>query len=131
MLILNKKTKEELITYFKSKIPYEACGLLASEKNNGINIFYPIPNISSYPKKHFKFDPQIYIQSLHDIENKNLHLIGVIHSHPTTNAFPSKMDVDHWHYPDLSYWIYSLPDDQLNAFFIQNQQVIILNWAKG
>ena len=123
MLYLNRKTKEIFINYFKSQAPYEACGILVSDKNNRINIFYPIPNISTYPKKHFKFDPQVYINTLNTIENRKQQLIGVIHSHPSTSAFPSAVDIENWYYPNLSYWIYSLPNDQLNAFLIENNQV--------
>ena len=124
MLSLNHTTKEVFIKYFKSQAPYEACGILASDKNNNsINIFYPIPNVSSHPKKHFEFDPQVYINTLYHLDERNLHLIGVIHSHPSTSAFPSKVDIKNWFYPNLNYWIYSIPNNQLNAFLIENEQV--------
>ena len=123
MHILTKKTKKVFIDYFKTKAPNEACGVLASDKNNIINIFYPIPNISSRPKEHFEFDPQIYINTLYHLEEGNQKLMGIIHSHPSSGAFPSTVDIENWYYPNLSYWIYSIPNDQLNAFLIENKQV--------
>jgi len=48
----------------------------------------------------------------------------VVHSHPTSKAYPSNLDISSWHYADKSYWIYSLDNAALQAYFIKAQTVL-------
>ncbi|WP_353963346.1 Mov34/MPN/PAD-1 family protein [Tepidibacillus marianensis] len=49
--------------------------------------------------------------------------MGVIHSHPTSKAYPSSVDIHNWFYPELSYWIYSFLENQLKVYTIVKGQV--------
>jgi len=122
MIFITKEAVEQFKVYSKDLTPYEACGLLVSnEETQIIDTFIPIRNISINPRQ-FQFDPKAFIQNLNKLENTNKKWVGVIHSHPNTNAFPSHRDIENWFYSHLSYWIYSLPNDDLQAYFIRDKK---------
>jgi len=97
--------------------------LVSSFGEKKIDGFIPVKNTSDNPTNQFHFDPKNFIPQIYDLENKGVKWIGVIHSHPQTSAFPSLEDISNWHYPELSYWIYSLKDDQLKAYSIKEGKV--------
>ena len=102
----------------------EICGLLISSKSdNTIDEFIQIPNISPNAEHEFEFDPSTFIKVLYHIENEKKEWIGVIHSHPTSLAYPSSIDIKNWFYPEISYWIYSVLDQQLKVYSIKKDAV--------
>lgn len=126
MLLIEKQVVTDFTNYFKSLLPNEACGLLVTHNdsmNFVINEFVSITNLSNQPDKHFYFSPKDFIKQLYEVEAKNGKIVGIIHSHPTTDSKPSSEDIANWYYPELSYWIYSIKKSTLQAFYIRNQVV--------
>ncbi|TCS78464.1 Mov34/MPN/PAD-1 family protein [Tepidibacillus fermentans] len=123
-MIIFQSVIDQFIQYAKEQYPNEACGILVSSLDDQqINEFIPIPNQSSNPIHEFEFEPSTIIKAFHRIEVEKKEWIGVIHSHPISKAYPSSIDVHNWFYPELSYWIYSLLDDQLKAYTIIKGEV--------
>jgi len=123
-MLLKQSIARQFYEYAKKLYPNEACGLLVSSKKIGqIDEFIPIPNQSSNPLHAFEFEPKTFLQALQQIENEKKEWISVIHSHPTSKAYPSSIDIQNWFYPDLSYWIYSLLEDKLKAYSIVGNQI--------
>lgn len=124
MYYINSEIFNNFVDYFRSVYPFEGCGLLVGTTSPEIiDLFIPIPNVSSNSSL-FKFEPNKFIQCIHGFENSNKHWIGVIHSHPMTEAYPSITDVNDWYYNDLSYWIYSLKNKSLKAYTISNKKIL-------
>jgi len=128
MFNITRQTIEQFTKHANQQYPLEACGLLIVGKNvqnNGevIDGFVPITNISPNPTHQFEFDPKQFIKTIHQLETNQCEWLGVIHSHPTTSAIPSDLDINNWHYSSKSYWVYSLLDNQLRAFHIIGKQV--------
>ncbi len=123
MLLIKKEVVKQFTNYAEELLPDEACGLfIANNNEQEIDIFIPIPNISKVPHQ-FKFDPKVFIPVLHDIEKDKKKWLGVIHSHPTSKAYPSEKDINNWFYPHLSYWIYSIRDQDLKAYYIKDKDI--------
>lgn len=123
LLMIERKTADEFKTLSESLFPKEACGMLASSEHDGvIDTFIPIPNISNDPQQ-FLLEPKVLIRQLYELEKQQKSWVGVIHSHPTSHAIPSEKDKVNWYYPNLSYWIYSIKDNELKAYYIRDKMI--------
>ncbi|MFV9511606.1 Mov34/MPN/PAD-1 family protein [Tepidibacillus sp. LV47] len=124
MIIIFQSVIDHFIQYAQEQYPNESCGILVSSLDDQhINEFIPIPNQSLNPGHEFEFEPSAFIQALYQIEGVKKEWIGVIHSHPTSKAYPSFIDIQNWFYPKLSYWIYSCLENQLKAYTIVKEKV--------
>ena len=67
---------------------------------------------------YYEMDPEEQFRVMKDIRDSGLKMIGVFHSHPISQAYPSSMDVNqaYWpgtqlpNYPDAVYVIVTLMD---------------------
>lgn len=110
------------------QLPQEGCGILAGRKKQ-ITCFFPIPNQDHSPDT-FSFEPRTYLDTIRKMRTKKLDWLGVVHSHPETEPYPSSLDIANWHYPELSYWILSLKSQRcrLSAYIIQNGHVTPISY---
>jgi len=109
MLSLSKKDIDQLIKHAKAELPNEACGLIAG-KDNIAEIIYLMLNTDESRESYF-MDPAEQLRVMKEIRNNNLEMIAIYHSHPETRAYPSEHDVRLALYPDVSYIIISLQDE--------------------
>jgi proteasome lid subunit RPN8/RPN11 len=83
--------------------PEEACGLLVGiSATDTVLEFHSCVNVAQSARV-YTLDPLQHLRIERDAENRGLDVIGVIHSHTHTEAFPSSTDVDQapdpaWHY---------------------------------
>jgi len=83
--------------------PEEACGLLVGTSATGTVLeFHSCINVAKSARVYM-LDPLQHLRIERDAENRGLGVIGVIHSHTHTEAFPSSTDVAQapdpaWHY---------------------------------
>src|SRR5580765_194420 len=88
-------------------LPLEACGLLGGDPVTGsVSVFYPCANAAASAKL-YTVDPKDHLRADRDAEQRGLELIGVMHSHTHTEAYPSPTDVAQapdpaWHYVIVS-----------------------------
>jgi [CysO sulfur-carrier protein]-S-L-cysteine hydrolase len=89
-------------------LPDEACGLLAGPVGlaGRAHVFYPCRNAAE-SSRVYTVDPRDHLRADRDAEARGLELIGVMHSHTHTEAYPSPTDVDQapdpaWHYVIVS-----------------------------
>ena len=116
--VLNQVTQDSISHY-----PREICGLfVCTNKSQIIDQFISIKNISKM-ENQFTFDPEDFVKAIYKVENDNARIIGVVHSHPNTDAYPSVNDITNWHYSEWSYWIYSNKTNKLMAYTIKNKQM--------
>lgn len=98
---------EELIGYAVDAKPYECCGLIAADKR-GIPIkIYPIENVHDDPENSYTIDPDEQLAAFNEMNAERWELWGIYHSHPTSDAYPSRADMDLSAY-DVRYIIISL-----------------------
>ena len=88
-------------------LPDEACGLLAGPPGTSrCTAFYPCRNAAE-SSKLYTVDPKDHLRADRDAEGRGLEIVGVMHSHTHTEAYPSPTDVAQapdpgWHYVIVS-----------------------------
>jgi proteasome lid subunit RPN8/RPN11 len=93
------------------ELPNEACGLLAGDPRTArVEVFYPCTNLAA-SSKLYEVDPSDHLRADRDAESRGLEIIGVMHSHTHTDAYPSPTDVAQAVDPDWHYVIVSLRDE--------------------
>jgi proteasome lid subunit RPN8/RPN11 len=88
-------------------LPLEACGLIAGHATGAkASVFYPCTNVAQSSRVYI-VDPKEHLRADRDAEARGLEIIGVVHSHTHTEAYPSPTDVAEapdpgWHYVIVS-----------------------------
>jgi [CysO sulfur-carrier protein]-S-L-cysteine hydrolase len=107
MLRLSPLAYEQMIGHAYDCLPMEACGLMAGdyggERAPG---FYPCRN-DAESSKVYTVDTTDHLRAERDAEDQGLDIVGVMHSHTHTDAYPSPTDVNQapdptWHYVIVS-----------------------------
>jgi proteasome lid subunit RPN8/RPN11 len=92
-------------------LPEEACGLLLGDPRTGrAPRFVPCRNAAG-SSRLYTIDPRDHLRADREAEAAGLEIIGVMHSHTHTDAYPSPTDVAQAPDPTWHYVIVSLRDD--------------------
>lgn len=96
-------------------LPMEACGLLAGRPGTASGAahcdrFYPTDN-TAQSSKVYTVDPRQHLRAERDAEDHGHEIIGVMHSHTHTDAYPSATDIAQAPDPTWHYVIVSLRDE--------------------
>jgi proteasome lid subunit RPN8/RPN11 len=107
VLTLTRKVWLEMIGHAYDTLPEEACGLLGGDPaSSEVSVFYPCRNAAA-SSRVYTVDPKDHLMADRDVETRGLELIGVMHSHTHTEAYPSPTDLEQapdpaWHYVIVS-----------------------------
>ena len=111
MLQLAASVYASIVGHAYDGLPYEACGLLGGDPGSGrVTVFYACTNIAR-SSRIYTVDPKEHLRAERDAEDRGLEVIGVVHSHTHTDAYPSPTDVAQAPDPSWHYVIVSLRDD--------------------
>jgi [CysO sulfur-carrier protein]-S-L-cysteine hydrolase len=111
VLTLTEDVWHEVVGHAYAGLPDEACGLLAGDPASGCaSAFYPCRNAAA-SSRVYTVDPRDHLKADRDAESRGLELIGVMHSHTHTEAYPSPTDVAQAPDPGWHYVIVSLKRD--------------------
>jgi proteasome lid subunit RPN8/RPN11 len=111
---LTRRAYLEMVAHALDGLPLEACGLVAARPGAGrvkVERFYPCRN-SAESSKVYEVDGRDYLRADRDAEANGLELVGVVHSHTHTAAYPSPTDVAQAPDPAWHYVIVSLRDPE-------------------
>jgi len=133
MITMSREFLNEIISYCKEIYPDEACGLLAG-KTAIIEKIYKITNIR-HSSFNYEMDAMEQLKCEKAIRKAGLKIIGIYHSHPTSSAYPSQLDImrvywpgdpDMLIYPDACHMIVGLIGGvtEVKAFMINSRQKI-------
>jgi proteasome lid subunit RPN8/RPN11 len=117
VITMSRALYQELIQYCCSKLPEEACGMitgLPSEVGFTAISLIPISNIAQNPQQNFEMNPSEWVPILYK-KDPTAKLIGIFHSHPSTEALPSQKDLHTLWYSFPTYWIVSF-QEKANPF---------------
>ena len=117
-----------MVAHALAGVPYEACGLFAGcvddqAEGPSVDRFFPMRNAAE-SRKIYRLDGHEHLDVENTVDEAGAVLVGVMHSHPRTQAYPSPTDVaDAAHSDPFGTWgfvIVSLkhPDPELRAFRI-------------
>ena len=111
MLDLTDDVYAAVIGHSYDWLPLEACGLLGGDPRNATaGVFYPCENVAR-SSRIYTVDPKDFLRADRDAERRGLEIIGVVHSHTHTEAYPSPTDVAQAPDPCWHYVIVSLRDE--------------------
>lgn len=109
MLYISLQIKERMEQHAQAGLPNEACGLFAG-KTEGEDVtiteFYPMENAANSVELYY-FDPKEHMAVERRADESGNAIVGVMHSHTYTAAYPSPTDVEdagnfdpfgNWHY---------------------------------
>ncbi len=105
MLRLPQAAYLELAGHALDGYPLEACGLLIGLAER-VDAFYPCRNAAE-SSKVYEIDPRDHLRADRAADSMGVEVIGVVHSHTHTDAYPSPTDVAQapdpgWHYAIVS-----------------------------
>jgi proteasome lid subunit RPN8/RPN11 len=98
---------EAMLMHSRYGYPEEACGLLAADQDGLLRMAYCLTN-AERSESSYTVDPTEHFRALQHAESQGWTLAGVFHSHPHTDAFPSKTDLRLAAEPDWLYFIVGL-----------------------
>lgn len=115
-----------LVHHAQASYPAEACGLIGGQSNRAV-LLIPVTNIALNPQTHYQMAANELLQGLKMIDAAGHDLIGIYHSHPTSDPVPSSTDIQiaEQQYPQVVQVIISLKHQQprLKAWQIQPGQI--------
>jgi proteasome lid subunit RPN8/RPN11 len=107
MLEISERVHAQMVGHAYDGLPDEACGLLAGRPGQATaGVFYPCRNAAA-SSRIYTVDPKDHLRAERDAEDRGMEIVGVMHSHTHTEAYPSPTDVAEapdpaWHYVIVS-----------------------------
>src|SRR5512141_3021793 len=96
-LILTKENLRVMVDHCLNGLPDESCGMLAG-RSDRVEKTYCMKNARPGPAR-YEMEPEEQCRVMKDIRDAGLELIGLFHSHPTGQAYPSSVDVEQAYWP--------------------------------
>jgi len=91
-IYIPKKIIGEIISHALNNDPNESCGILQG-KGNTTTRFHKLKNIHEAPKNRYTIDPIELMNTEKICDDEDEAIIGFMHSHTHTQAYPSETDV--------------------------------------
>lgn len=123
MIEIPTPLRDQMVEHALREFPNEACGLLSgrwangdtgSEPNGSVpdaqaDRFHPMTNADASPVT-YRLDAREQLKVTEEIEDAGRELVGIVHSHTHSEAYPSETDRQQAFYPDAHYVLVSLLD---------------------
>ena len=122
-IILKQSDKKLLSQYSENQKPNEACAILFGKNNEVLDIFLT-ENIEGSPV-NFTISNEQLIEGYNIAEQKKMEVIGIFHSHPNSDAFPSNTDKKFMQSNPVVWIIYSGINKNFRAFILESDSVEI------
>ena len=128
MIRLSAAARVAMIGHAYDGLPDEACGLLGGHLESGqVDLFVPCVN-ADHSSRTYSIGPEGWLAADRILDPLGLEVIGVMHSHTHTDAYPSPTDVAKADNPLLAGWHYiivSLRDDAptLHSYLIEDGKI--------
>ena len=115
-IILKQSDKKILAQYSENQEPNESCALLFGKQNQVLDIFLS-KNIDE-SSVNFTISNEQLIEGYNMAEQKKMDVIGIFHSHPNSDAFPSNTDKKFMKINPVVWVIYSGINKNFRAFIL-------------
>ena len=122
-IILKQSDKKILSQYSENQKPNESCAILFGKNNQVLDIFLT-ENIEESPI-NFTISNEQLIEGYKMAENKKMEIIGIFHSHPNSDAFPSNTDKKFMQSNPVVWIIYSGINKNFRAFVLESETIEI------
>ncbi len=122
-ITLSQSDKKILSEYSENQKPNESCAILFGKDNQVLDLFLT-ENIEESPV-NFTISNKQLIQAYSIAEEKKLEVVGIFHSHPDSDAFPSNTDKKFMHSNPVVWIIYSGINKNFKAYVLESEIVEI------
>ena len=97
---------DSMLEHARLETPLECCGLLMGQAGR-ITRLRRMRNLAQSPIR-YEMAPGELFRFFRDLRGSGLQHLGIYHSHPSSEAYPSATDIAQAFYPDCIYVILSL-----------------------
>ena len=118
-IILSKSDKKILTQHAENEKPNESCAILFG-KNDTVSEVFLTKNIEESPV-NFTISNEQLIEGYKIAEEKKIDVIGIFHSHPNSEAYPSNTDKKFMESNPVAWVIYSGTDKDFRAYFLESE----------
>jgi proteasome lid subunit RPN8/RPN11 len=123
MIELPQAFYRDIVAQAREEYPNEACGLIASEAGVPVRLFR-MRNADESPVT-YRLEPKEQLEVFNEMDDRGWDLFAIYHSHTGSEAYPSPTDVRLAFYPEASYLLVSLSDEEpvLRGFSILDGEI--------
>ena len=122
-IVLTHSDKKILTEYSENQKPNESCAILFGKNNQVLDLFLT-ENIEKSPI-NFTISNEQLIEAYKIAEEKKIEVVGIFHSHPNSDAFPSNTDRKFMQANPVVWIIYSGINKNLKAFLFETDIIEI------
>jgi proteasome lid subunit RPN8/RPN11 len=122
-IILSQTDKKILSEYSENQKPNESCAILFG-KNNQVSDLFLTENIEESPV-NFTISNKQLIEGYKIAEEKKMDVIGIFHSHPDSDAYPSNTDKKFMQSNPVVWIIYSGINKNFKAYLLESDIIEI------
>lgn len=120
---LSQSDKEILSEYSENQKPNESCAILFGKNDQVLDLFLT-ENIEKSPV-NFTISNEQLIEGYRIAEEKKMDVVGIFHSHPDSDAYPSNTDKKFMQSNPVVWIIYSGVNKNFRAFLLESDIVEI------
>ena len=117
-IILSQSDKKILTEHAENEEPNESCAILFG-KDSLVSEVFLTKNIEESPV-NFTISNDQLIEGYKIAEEKRIEVIGVFHSHPNSDAYPSNTDKKFMQSNPVAWVIYSGINKNFKAYFLES-----------
>jgi proteasome lid subunit RPN8/RPN11 len=120
---ITRELYDEIVAHARAEAPNECCGMVASRDGDAVRV-YRATNTAASPLR-YEIDGAEQYRIQMEIDDADLELGAIYHSHTRTAPYPSQTDINLAFYPDCLYVIVGLAnsDAEVRAYTIRDAQV--------
>ncbi len=122
-IILSQSDKKILTEHAENEEPNESCAILFG-KDSLVSEVFLTKNIEESPV-NFTISNEQLIEGYKIAEEKRVEVIGVFHSHPNSDAYPSNTDKKFMQSNPVVWVIYSGINKNFKAYFLESDIIEI------
>ena len=122
-IILSQSDKKILSEYSENQKPNESCALLFG-KDNQVSDLFLTENIEKSPV-NFTISNKQLIEGYKIAEEKKVDVIGIFHSHPNSDTYPSNTDKKFMQSNPVVWIIYSGINKNFRAYLLESNIIEI------
>ena len=122
-IILSQSDKKILTEHAENEKPNESCAILFGKDNLVLEVFLT-ENIEESPV-NFTISNEQLIEGYKIAEEKKLEVIGIFHSHPNSEAYPSNTDKKFMKSNPVAWVIYSGANKDFKAYLLESEIIEI------
>jgi proteasome lid subunit RPN8/RPN11 len=114
---------DEMVEHARAEAPNECCGMIASNNGEAVRVFRA-ENAAASPLR-YEIDGAEQYRIQMEIDDADLDLGAIYHSHTRSRPYPSQTDINLAFYPETLYVIVGLAGDEpeVRAFHIRDGHV--------